>query len=119
MAKNWTNIEITQVDNDENLVTNVGNEITVSCSVFLPGIEPESVEVQLYYGKISDKGVIEDKQVITMDCIVVNAQEEKYEYQTTLELNRSGNYGYTFRVMPKTDMILRPENLNLVKWITK
>ena len=36
-----------------------------------------------------------------------------------IELTTGGNYGYTFRVMPKHEMILEPANLNLVKWITK
>ena len=30
-----------------------------------------------------------------------------------------GNYGYTFRVIPKNEMLLDPANLDLVKWITK
>ena len=44
---------------------------------------------------------------------------KEYEYQATIELMTGGNYGYTFRVMPKNDMILESANLDLVKWITK
>ncbi len=36
-----------------------------------------------------------------------------------IELTTGGDYGYTFRVMPKNEMILDSENLNLVKWVTK
>ena len=43
----------------------------------------------------------------------------EYIFKTKLELTTGGNYGYTFRVMPKHAMILDSENLNLVKWITK
>ena len=40
-------------------------------------------------------------------------------YPAKLELKTGGNFGYTFRVMPKHDMLLDPANLNLVKWITE
>ena len=36
-----------------------------------------------------------------------------------IDLNSGGNYGYTFRVMPKHEMLLDSGNLDLVKWITK
>lgn len=119
LRNNWDFIEIKQIDNEENLVTNVGNKLNVKCSVKLPNISEDSVEIQLYYGKISDKGVIEDVSVTKMDCIFASKKDSTYEYQADIELNTSGNYGYTFRVMPKSGMILRPENLNLVKWVTK
>ena len=53
---------------------------------------------------------------------IVNMSDEEnkiYEYTTKIELKTGGNYGYTFRVMPKHEMLLDSENLNLVKWITK
>lgn len=48
-----------------------------------------------------------------------NAEDKTYSYEATIELKTGGNYGYTFRVMPKHEMLLDPANLNLVKWITK
>lgn len=52
---------------------------------------------------------------------LINSDDEnkEYEYQATIELMTGGNYGYTFRVMPKNDMILDSANLDLIKWITK
>ena len=87
------------------------------------GIDIKDIEVQLYYGKILSSGVIQEKEILPMDCISIEKFEgtnkSVYEYEATIELNISGNYGYTFRVVPKTDMILRQENLNLVKWLEK
>ncbi len=45
--------------------------------------------------------------------------KKKNKFEATIELTTGGNYGYTFRVMPKNDMILDSANLDLVKWITK
>ena len=89
------------------------------CEVTLPNITPESVEVQVYYGKILDNGVIENINILPMQLVNMNEEEQKYTYEADIELTTGGNYGYTFRVMPKHKMILNSENLNLIKWLTK
>jgi len=123
MTKKWNRIKLEQLDNLEHTITSVGNEITVQCKVELDGISVDDIEVQLYYGKILSTGVIEEKEILKMDCISIEkfdgTDKSVYEFEATIELNISGNYGYTFRVVPKTDMILRQENLNLVKWLEK
>ena len=40
-------------------------------------------------------------------------------YSAKINLTAGGDYGYTFRVMPKHEMVLEAQNLNLVKWITE
>ena len=45
--------------------------------------------------------------------------DKEYLYKAKIELVTGGDYGYTFRVMPKHEMLLDAENLNLIKWITK
>ena len=46
-------------------------------------------------------------------------RNQRYHYSARIQLQTGGNYGYTFRVMPKHEMLLDSENLNLVKWIEK
>ena len=48
-----------------------------------------------------------------------DVENKIYEYIAKVNLKNGGNYGYTFRVMPKHEMLLDSANLNLVKWITK
>ena len=54
-----------------------------------------------------------------MKLVSSNDEEKTYSYETKIELKTGGNYGYTFRVMPKNKMLLDSENLNLVKWLEK
>ena len=54
-----------------------------------------------------------------MRLIESNNNEKIYSYEANIELTTGGNFGYTFRVMPKHEMILDTENLNLVKWMEK
>ena len=119
LYKNWEDISITQENNLDNIVVDAGNNIEVKCKVKLPNILPENIEVQTYYGKIEENGVVSDIQVIPMKLQNSNEEEKEYGYIAKVNLKNGGNYGYTFRVMPKHKMILDSENLNLVKWITK
>ena len=116
---NWKDIKITQVNNLDNITIDAGNKIEVSCEVELPNINVENIEVEVYYGKILENGVVENVSIIPMQLTKSNEQEKKYYFTAKIELTTGGNYGYTFRVMPKHEMILEPANLNLVKWITK
>ena len=43
----------------------------------------------------------------------------EYKYSAKIELRSGGDYGYTFRVIPKHKMILNPMNLGLIKWISE
>ena len=54
-----------------------------------------------------------------MNKIGENKEDGTYKYEAVLDLKTGGNFGYTFRVMPKHEMLLDSENLDLVKWITK
>ena len=45
--------------------------------------------------------------------------KREYTFEAKIELKTGGNYGYTFRVMPKHKMLLDSANMNLIKWITQ
>ena len=118
MQINWEKIKIEQLNNMDNISIDAGNKIEVTCKVILPDISADNITVETYAGRITDKGTIENITIMPMDLIEKNEEKREYIYKAKLELTTGGNYGYTFRVMPKHDMILDPENLNLIKWIT-
>ncbi len=120
LFENWKDIKITQENkNFDNITIDAGNHIEVGCEVQLPNIDVENVTVEAYYGKILDNGVVENVSIIPMQLQEADEEHKKYYFTTKIELTTGGNYGYTFRVMPKHEMLLEPANLNLVKWITK
>ena len=117
--RDWKDIKITQVNNLDNITMDAGNNIEVSCEVELPNIDVENVTVEAYYGKILDNGVVENVSIIPMTLSDSDEEQKKYYFIAKIELTTGGNYGYTFRVMPKHEMLLEPANLDLIKWITK
>ena len=111
----WHKIRIIQKNNLRDVTIDAGNRIEVGCKVILPNINPDNISVQVYSAKIMPDGSFEDIQISTM---VRNPKEENL-YTGSIELKTGGDYGYTFRVMPKNEMLLEPADLNLVKWLEK
>ena len=104
--------------NYNDITVDAGNKITVGCEITLPNdlIKIENIDVQVYYGKITEEGVVDDIQITSMK--LEDTEKDKYIFSAKIELKNGGDYGYTFRVIPKNEMILDPMNLDLVKWIT-
>ena len=120
LFENWKDIKITQESSNlDNITIDAGNNIEVGCEVQLPNIDVENVTVEAYYGKILDNGVVENVSIIPMQLQEEDEDSRKYYFTAKIELTTGGNYGYTFRVMPRHEMLLEPANLNLVKWIIK
>ena len=116
---NWKDVKITQVNNLDNITIDAGNNIEVGCEVELPNIDVENVIVEAYYGRILENGVVEDVNRIPMELEEQDEENKKYYFTTKINLTTGGNYGYTFRIMPKHKMLLESANLNLIKWVTK
>ncbi len=115
---NWKDIKISQKNNLNNITMDAGNNIDVRCEIQLPNVDINNITVECYYGKILDNGIVENVSIIPMKLESKDEEQKLYEYTAKIELKTGGNYGYTFRVMPKNEMLLDAENMNLVKWIT-
>lgn len=119
MYINWDKIKIEQYNNLDNISIDAGNKIEVNCKVILPDISVENINVEVYAGRITDNGTIENIVIMPMELVDENDENREYMFKAKLELTTGGNYGYTFRVMPKHEMLLDAENLDLIKWITQ
>ena len=115
----WEAIAIEQGDleNVNNTKLIAGSKIKVKCYVSLGKIEESHACVQVYFGQFMENGNV--KNVCTTEMKKIGEKDGKFEYEGTIELETGGNFGYTFRVMPKHEMLLDPENMNLIKWLTK
>ncbi len=119
IKNSWKDIKIMQQDNIEDVVIDAGNKIDVNCKIEIPNINVENIEVEVYYGQIMDNGTVKKMEIIPMKLVKkLDEKEDTYLYSAKIDLSTGGNYGYTFRVMPKNKMLLDSENLNLVKWIS-
>lgn len=111
----WDKIKLVQFDNLNNVIVDAGKNIEVQCKVDLQNINPDNISVQVYSGKVLGNGTLEDIQIKEMESI----EKGSDIYKSKIALSSGGDYGYTFRIMPKHEMVLEAQNLNLVKWITE
>ena len=119
LFSHWKEIKLHEKDNLTNVTIDAGNDIDVNCEITTPNININNLQVEIYYGKILDNGIVENISIIPMDLTEADEENKRYKFKGKIHLETGGNYGYTFRVMPKHKMLLHPENLNLIKWITK
>ena len=116
---NFKDIVITQEKNADNVKLDAGDTITARCDVEFKNVDPDKAEVQIYFGQILDNGIVKNVDTIPMKRIAEDRENNKYKYEASIKLTTGGNFGYTFRVLPKHEMLLDSENLNLVKWLEK
>ncbi len=119
IKNSWNKIIITQDRNVDNARLVAGSQITVNCEVYLPNIDIENADIQVYFGQILENGTVKNVYTETMNKIGEDRENHKYTYEAVLDLKTGGNFGYTFRVMPKHEMLIDSETLNLVSWTTK
>jgi starch phosphorylase len=119
LHEHFDEIEIKQSEeNFNNMTVDAGNQMEVGCEVKIPvTIDVNSVTPQVFYGKISEKGIVDDIKIVDMN--LVGQEGDVYKYKAKIDLKTGGDYGYTFRVVPHNDMILDPMTLNEIKWITE
>jgi hypothetical protein len=115
----WNDIKITQEDIVDNVRYDAGAKIKVNCTVQLPNIDENNVEIQVYFGKVMEDGTIRNVYNKAMTKVNPTSKAKKQEYETEIELIAGGNYGYTFRAVPKHKMLMNFADMDLIKWEVK
>lgn len=117
VSSKWESIRIDQPENIDNAKLVAGSKIKAKCYIDLAGISENNANIQIYFGQFLENGSV--KNVYTSEMKKIGEENGMSVYEGTIELPTGGNYGYTFRVMPKHEMLLDAENMNLIKWLVK
>ncbi len=117
ITQNWDSVKIYQNSDLTNVNIDAGNKLNVSCIIESPIIPIEDLVVEVYFAKINEHGTLENIVVTPMN--VEKTNENSYTCSTQIELLDGGEYGYTYRVIPKHDMLINKYDLGLIKWINQ
>ena len=82
--------------------------------IFLAGLSPEELGVELYYGALSSQGEIEEPRRLEMTACGSEGQTALYCAEVVCD--RTGRQGYTVRILPKHRALVHPFLPGLVKW---
>lgn len=89
-----------------------GDRITVRAQVYLDGLAPVDVVCQLVSGRVDHNDRLVEPRLVTLDP-VQPLGEGQWRYESEIELDRNGAFGYTVRVLPVHEGLVSPAELGL------
>ncbi len=116
MQENFSQIQVHSQIINTDVCMKAGDKLKLVCQVNLGNIEPSSVTVEVFYGKFVDGEKLSQSSYKEME-LTQDLGNSTFEYQAEISIDNGGNYGYTFRVLPKHSMLIDKQDMSLVKWI--
>ena len=98
IADNWSRVSITDITPKPEQAISMGDKVPFKARVFLGGLIPEDVQVELYLGQRGSRGDIVKETAIAMNC--VGKDGDAYLYEVFMSPVNSGRQDYALRVLP-------------------
>lgn len=112
----WKEIHIQTPVRESTGPFHVGEEFTATAHVQLGSIQPEEVDVELYYGRLKTIDSLEIGKNIKM-TVQQELGNGEYIYGCNVSCRGSGRFGFTARVRPQADKWIR-YSPGLITWAT-
>ncbi|HEX5861020.1 MAG TPA: alpha-glucan family phosphorylase, partial [Nocardioides sp.] len=91
----------------------VGAAMTVQAYVCLGDLGTEDVDVQLVHGVITTEDNLVDTRETTLTP-VESYEGGRHRFDGSVQLDRSGGFGYTVRIIPRNEFLISPAELGVV-----
>ncbi|GAA2093363.1 glycosyltransferase family 1 protein [Actinomadura alba] len=114
VAKAWPGVAVGHVESDGvGESPHIGARLTVRTTVELGELRPEDVAVEVAYGRVDDTDSLIDAryQELTDTETVENG---RLRYVGEVPLDRTGDFGYSVRVVPRHEMLANRAEMGLV-----
>lgn len=92
----------------------LGSALALRVQVTLGPLEPSDVEVQVVSGRVDESDRISDASLLALKPVGGPDLDGRTRYEGSLELGRTGPFGYTVRVLPSHPRLASPAELGLV-----
>jgi starch phosphorylase len=110
----WPSVHVEHVESHGVAATpEIGSTMSVRAFVSLGSLTPDDVDVQLVYGTIAHDDDLVDTEVTHL-TVTESYEDGRHRYEGSVELSRTGPFGYTVRVLPKNDLLASPAELGVV-----
>ena len=93
-----------------------GARYRISAQVSLGDLEPGDVQVQTIYGSVEPDDELAKPVTVAMTRVGDGDMGGWHRYEADVEFERSGNFGFTVRVVPHHPDLLNPAHLPRVAW---
>jgi len=134
----WPGVRVEEAGAEGLEQARVGDRVTVRAKVALGGLAPEDVAVQIYYGRLNERGGLDAPQTVAMEAVAPERapvaapaagsakQSDRAAspagrggsslYEGQFVCRRSGQQAFAIRVLPWHEDLLHPHELRLVRW---
>ncbi|MBN2363318.1 alpha-glucan family phosphorylase [candidate division WOR-3 bacterium] len=115
ISREWNNVKIIDVSADTAAPVQMGTQIEVVSTVYMDGLNPDDVSVEICHGKLSYNGEIENPSCIAMSS-VQNTGKGQYVFRGRIPCLESGKNGFSVRILPRNNYLTRKLVPGFVKW---
>ncbi|WP_354642382.1 alpha-glucan family phosphorylase [Kitasatospora camelliae] len=111
----WPSVRVEHVEADGPAeAQELGSALELRVQVSLGPLDPTDVEVQVVSGRVDEADGISDACVHALKPTGGPDLDGRQRYEGSLELCRTGPFGYTVRVLPAHPLLASPAELGLV-----
>ncbi|MGW6912255.1 alpha-glucan family phosphorylase [Kitasatospora sp. NPDC054939] len=115
VREGWPSVRVEHVEAESpDEAQELGSTLALRVQVALGALEPGDVEVQVVSGKVDESDRISDAAVLALKPVGGPDLDGRSRYEGSLELCRTGPFGYTVRVLPAHPLLASPAELGLV-----
>jgi starch phosphorylase len=108
----WPGVAVLHVESQVEGDPELGSALHLRAEVALNGLSPAEVDVQAVYGGIDAEDRLVD--VSTVSLPYAGPVDGTSRFEGDVPLERTGTFGYTVRVLPKSDLLASPAEFGLV-----
>jgi starch phosphorylase len=113
VLSNWSTVRVAHVEAvGVGDTPQIGSTLALRAEVELPGLAPDEIQVQAAYGRVDDSDNLH--QVTTLPMAHEHTDGSRHWFTATVPLERTGAFGYTVRVLPRSEHLADPAEMGLV-----
>jgi starch phosphorylase len=88
-------------------------QLKVHALVRLGALSPDDVDVQLVYGRVdADDRIVQPSATA---LVASGLEGDTWRFEAQVELDRTGPFGYTVRVLPRHEGLASPVEMGLLR----
>jgi len=115
LMTNWDQIRINRVNVHDSRPVPVSGLLSVGSDVYLHELQPEDVDVEIYFGPLSFEGEFTQRETMPMKA-VDSGGNGNHRFEGQIPCSETGKYGFTIRIMPSRQKMETPYTTGLVVW---
>jgi starch phosphorylase len=109
----WPDVAIEHVESSSEAdAFEMGQSLNVRVFVSLGSLSPDDVDVQVVHGRVDEADQLRDPAVTSL-AVAETYEHGRYRFDGGVDLQRTGAFGVTVRVVPRHDRLAGPAELGL------